>query len=267
MISMMGSSNPSRADYASAPDSLVDQCSLCIVKNLSSICYTNETTGLYELHPGVVLPRELCEKLFQLYCQCVGFSDNKFFNIFSNASVTSLQKVCLRNSKVSDNGLRVLLEHKLVDLELESCLNLTTESFSVLNNHGENLLFLAIGKEVELLPSPTNCIPVIAVPGCSSVVPGIQDSEHFVSPVLNTPKLKRLTIRNLVYEFGLTESIYFNKLFENLHNLTHLDLSGCLKIQYFSFLPNLKNLVFLVLHNVAQVQDGLPSICQMKNLR
>lgn len=252
MISMMDSSNPTRDDDVSGPESLLDQCFVGIVRNLSIICFMNETTDLYELHPGLVLPRELCEKLIQFYCQNVGILDDKFANIFHDTSVTSMKRVCLRNSSVSDKGLKVLLEHKLVELNLERCSNVTARSLNFLNENGENLVCLAVGTDVKLLPYSLNSNPA--------------DGDHHLSkPVLNTPKLKRLTIQN--FTFGQNENTYFDCLFQNLHNLTHLDLSGCLKIQYFSFLPSLKNLIYLVLHNVVHVQDGLLSICKMTNLR
>lgn len=255
MISMMDSSNPPMDDDVSGPESLLDQCFVGIVRDLSTICFMNETTDLYELHPGLVLPRELCEKLIWFYCQNVGILDDKFVNIFHDTSVTSMKRVCLRNSSVSDKGLKVLLEHKLVELNLERCPNVTARSLNVLNKYGENLVCLAVGTDVKLLPNSLDSANTHPADG----------DHHLNKPVLNTPKLKRLTIQNFM--FGQNENTYFDCLFQNLHNLTHLDLSGCLKIQYFSFLPSLKNLIFLVLHNVVQVQDGLPSICKMTNLR
>lgn len=225
------------------PERLLDICFTYIVRHLHTICYVNPSTNCYELYPGLSIPRELCEKFVQFYHEKVGTLDDKFVKIFNDSSVTSLKKVRLRNSSISDDGLEALLKHKLVELDLEKCKNITEKSLTVLNQHGENLLDLTIGNGVKLLP-------------VRNIV-----SDETRCYVVKTPKLKRLAIRNL------REQMYFNMLFLPLPNLTHLDLSGCLEIEDFTFLVLLKNLEYLVLHNVSKVQDGLECIYKLKNLR
>ncbi|XP_046664113.1 protein zer-1 homolog [Homalodisca vitripennis] len=239
-------------DSDTAPESLLNQCFLYIVRNLSTVCYLNRQTNRYELHSGLTLPRELCEKFFQFYFQNVGVVDDKFVNIFSNPNATNLKCVRLRNSKISDEGLEMLLKHKLIELDLEKCRYITDKSLSVLNQYGQNLMYLTIGVGAKLLPDES--------------VNSASD-DLICGPILKTPKLKRLCIRNFMPTGIQKDPMYFNVSFQSLSSLTHLDLSGCIEIENFTFLTLLTNLTYLVLHNVAKVQEGLPSILQLVHLR
>lgn len=258
-MSMICDANRLSLEDDNAPISLLDQCFRFIVQQLCTICFLNTSTDLYELHEGLVLPRELCEKVFHFYNQNAGARgiDDKFVNIFKNTSVTSIKRVRLRNSVITDQGLKVLLQHKLIELDLEKCKSLSTNSLPILNQFGENLLHLTIGTDVNLLPSSLNSPPL--------------DEEFLlfkgqaVYPVIKAPNLRKLAIRS--FKFVRNDQIYFDSLFKFLPQLVHLDLSGSIGIESLSFLEHLKSLVFLVLHNVVKVQDGLYSICELKSLR
>lgn len=258
-MSMIFDTNRLSFEDDNAPISLLDQCFRFIVQQLCTICFLDTSTDLYELHSGLVLPRELCEKVFQFYNQNAGASgiDDKFVNIFKNTSVTSIKRVRLRNSVISDQGLKILLQHKLIELDLEKCKTISARSLATLNEFGENLLHLTIGTDVSLLPSSLKSPPF--------------DQEFLIykgqaiSPVIKAPKLRKLAIRN--FKFVSNDQLYFDSLFKFLPQLVHLDLSGSTGIECLSFLTHLKRLVYLVLHNVVKVQDGLTSICELKSLR
>lgn len=226
-------------------ESLLDICLTYIVRHLDTICYFNISTNSYKLHEGLVLPRELCEKLLKFYQSKSGPLDDRFIKIFGDSSVTGLGRVCLRNSSVTDNGLQAILKHNLEELHLENCKNVTTESLFFLNKYGKNLRYLTIGHDVELL------------------TPDIYNGGHFC--IFKTPKLKSLALRNSL--MSLKNEEYFKRLVSPLQNLTHLDLSGCTEVEGFSFLLLVPNLEFLVLYNSLNVQEGLFFIYHLKKLR
>lgn len=237
---------PSCDSTENAPDSLLNQCFVFVVRHLSTISHINRETHCYELYPGLALPRELCEKLVYFYNQNIGVLDDRFISLFNDTSVTSLKRVRLRNSSVTNEGLEALLKHNLVELDLEKCNNITEKSLSILNDHGENLTSLSVGVGVRLIPS--------------TLYPG-QNSATFGE----APKLRSLVLRNPMP--GVKDPIYFNTQFQALPNLTHLDLSGYIDIEDFSFVKHFNILLSLVLHNVVKVQMGLTEICQLRSLR
>jgi len=237
-------------DSANAPDSLLDQCFVFVVRHLSTISRVNRATHCYELYPGLALPRELCEKLVYFYNQNVGVLDDRFISLFNNTSFTSLKRICLRNSSVTDEGLAALLKHNLIELDLEKCSNITEQSLSTLNEHGDCLTSLSVGAEVQLLPN--------------DLYPA-HTSSSYDEAIIKAPKLKRLVLRNIMP--GVKDQMYFNRLFQALPNLTYLDLSGFVDIEDFSFLKQLTNLVSLILHNVVKVQNGMTAILELKKLR
>ncbi|XP_054275660.1 protein zer-1 homolog [Macrosteles quadrilineatus] len=235
-----------------APDSLLDQCFVYVARHLSIISHVDKETQCFKLNPGLALPRELCEKIIYFYSQNVGVIDDRIISLFSDPSVTSLKRVCLRHSSITDEGLDALLKHNLVELDLEKCFNVTEKSLCALNEHGESLTSLSVGAGVRLLPLINTYPPPLS----SSLINGA---------VIKAPNLRKLVLRN--FSPDVRDPIYFNTLFQNLHHLTHLDLSGYTDIEDFSFLKPLTKVVSLVLHNVVKVQDGLETIYELKSLR
>lgn len=227
------------------PESLLYHCLKFVAKNLEVICYSNPETKGYELINGVALPREICEKLLQIYQQNGYILDDQFVKIFGNPAVTSLKNVRLRNSNISDEGLIILLKHRLVELELNKCSKITVKAFSELNKYGDRLQSLVIGAGVDLLPN--------SIRGFDSI--------------LKTVNLRRLTVRNLKDFESKTGTLYFHGLLSNLPNLTCLDLSGCVDKDNLSCLTSLPNLVSLTLHGVPKIGDAIFNICQLKKLR
>lgn len=247
---------PFLSEKESEPDTLLNQCFKYVAKNLDTICYIDPSTKSFELFHGLALPREICEKLLQVYQHSGGVIDDQFVRIFSTPFVTSLRRVRLRNSTISDDGLATLLKHRLVELDIAQCPNITEKSLVQINHYGDRLVSLVIGPGIFLLPD--------------SLVGVVQDW-HGYNPassyreqgyILKTPNLRRLTIRNLY----IGDKNYFPLLLQSLPQLTHLDLSGCSDLDDLSYLTQLKNLVSLILHNV-KVQDALSSICKLKKLR
>ncbi|XP_063235168.1 protein zer-1 homolog isoform X2 [Bacillus rossius redtenbacheri] len=237
------------------PESLLDLCFKYIIQHLNIVCSVDPFTKDYHLIDGLALPRELCEKLIEVYQKSGKEVTDGFANIFQNPHTTRLKRVRLRNSPITDDGLKVLLRHGLVELDLSNCCNITGASLTHINEHGDSLVSLVFGSSVNILPETV-------------VLEELRDSfsaYHKRGHVLRTPNLQRLAIRNV---FIGGDKAFFQLLVRPLHKLVHLDLSNCLDLgPDLSYLTELKYLTSLVLHNVQRLQESLPSICQLKQLR
>lgn len=76
---------------------------------------------------------------------------NEFICIFHDVHRTPLKYVSIRESKITDDGLSVLLRHNLSSLSLWYCDYITTKSWSTLIEHGSNLKELELGRSVDML--------------------------------------------------------------------------------------------------------------------
>ena len=231
----------------SAPETLLELCLKYVVDNLDTICCIDPYTKDYRLKDGLALPSEIWEKILHVYQQCGNILDDRFVNIFKNPHTTRLQRISLRNSSITDDGLRVLLKQKLIELNIDNCCNITEGSLVHINKSGDCLLSLIVGSSVRLFPYVH-----------------LHSVYHRQGYILRTPNLRRLTVRNLVVH---GEKMYFSLLLHSLHNLTYLDLSGCFDLGDLSYLCELRNLVFLILYNVKRLQDAVGSLCKLVNLR
>lgn len=242
----------------SAPESLLDLCFKYVVSHLDTICTVDPQTKEKRLKEGLTLPSEICEKLLEVYQQSGHSLEDKFVKIFENTETTRLKRVRLRNANITDYGLCILLNHKLTELDLTNCVFITKRSLWHINEYGDSLLSLAIGPSVNILPDTLH-------PDSPETVGESLSSPYFKRGyIIRTPNLRRLAVRNLNTH---VEVLFFRLLVQSLHNLTHLDLSGCYDLDDLSYLCKLKNLSSLVLHNVRRLQETMESICILKKLR
>lgn len=231
----------------SAPETLLELCLKYVVDHLDTICSIDPFTKDYKLKNGLTLPVEICEKILNVYQRGGNILDDRFLNIFQNPQTARLQRVNLRNSSITDDGLCALLNQKLIELVIDNCFNITESSLVHINDSGNSLLSLVIGSSVHLLPKT------------------LQDSAfHGRGYILRTPNLRRLAVRHFIVN---EEKTYFPLLLRPLHNLTYLDLSECFDLGDLSYLCELKSLISLILYNVQWLQGAVGSLCKLVNLR
>jgi len=150
--------------------------------------------------------------------------------------------VSLRNSSITDDGMRLMLQHKLISLSLWYCDKITNASWQPLMEHGGELKNLELGKFVDMLKNrePNEKTPL--------------DFQ------LNLPKLKRLVLNGVALQSSVT--------FSHLRELSYLDLTACLFADFtLDSLVQLPQLQTLILFNVWPLEREIPTICQLKQLQ
>lgn len=180
-------------------------------------------------------------KFQQYYNQDI---DDKFLPIFRDTRKTPLKYVQLRNCSVTDAGMRILLNHNLVSLSMWYCTAVTRATWSVLIEHGRQLKSLELGKQVDLLKYSE---PLEKI----SLEPPFQ---------LDLPNLQKLVLNGVVFRPETR--------FDHLINLKHLDLTACILVEFsLEVLIALPNLQTLILFNVWPLEQEIPTLCRLKQLR
>ncbi|TMW51865.1 hypothetical protein DOY81_003061 [Sarcophaga bullata] len=203
----------------------------------------NEDGKTYHLRDGIVLPNDICDRLIDTYQKHFYRQfDDKFISLFRDTNQTSLKVVHLRNSHLTNYGLKILMQHKLYSLSMWYCENVTVQSHVLLARYGESLrsLELGIGSHMLQYAEPNDKEPV--------------DFQF------NCPHLRRLILNGVVLHYRLQ--------FAHLQDLTHLDLTSCVLANFsLQALATLPKLHTLILFNVWPIVNQLPAICCLKRLR
>ncbi|XP_018366887.1 PREDICTED: protein zer-1 homolog [Trachymyrmex cornetzi] len=250
-------------DQYVGPERLTDLCYKLICENLDIIS-TKGRRGHRILRKGITFPSEICDKIIEYAQRSEATEDDDcFFSIFKNLAATRLKHVKISNCSLTDTSVQTLVSHKLYDLELTDCSNVTEISIEHINANSENLHSLACYGTSMIIPSslsasgsPNNYVQQLQYYGRD-----YQTRRY----VFKTPNLKRLALAYV----GIPSSEY-TLLLAGLTNLTHLDLSNSCNIDTFEFHHLVPNLVSLALYNVKVNTDPksfVKNICQLKNLR
>ncbi|KAL6258863.1 protein zer-1 homolog isoform X2 [Pogonomyrmex barbatus] len=239
-------------DQYVGPERLTDLCYKLICENLDIISVKGKR-GHRILRKGITFPSEICDKIIEYAQRSEATEDDDcFFSIFKNLAATRLKHVRISNCSLTDTSVQTLVSHKLYDLELTDCSNVTELCIEHINANSENLHSLACHGTSMIIPS-------------SLKASGSSVNYYEQGYVFKTPNLKRLALGYV----GIPSSEY-SLLLAGLINLTHLDLSNSCNIDTFEFYHLIPNLVSLALYNVKVNTDAksfVKNICQLKNLR
>ncbi|XP_012530161.1 protein zer-1 homolog [Monomorium pharaonis] len=239
-------------DQYVGPERLTDLCYKLICENLDIISVKGKR-GHRILRKGITFPSEICDKIIEYAQRSEATEDDDcFFSIFKNQTATRLKRVKISNCSLTDSSVQTLVNHKLHELELTDCSNVTSLCIEHINANSENLHSLAFHGASTIIPPNLDG-------SCSSV------NYYERESVFKTPKLKRLALA-----YVLIPSQQYFHLLAGLTNLTHLDLSECCNIDTFAFYSLVPNLISLTLYNVKLNVDPksfVKNICQLKNLR
>ncbi|XP_015608501.1 protein zer-1 homolog isoform X2 [Cephus cinctus] len=217
-----------------SPEPLTDLCFKLICDNLDIISIENEDS-YRELGKGLAFPSEICDKLikFMQRSKTADVSDN-FLSIFKSVRSTRLKRVKIVDATLSDESVLIIAKHKVTELELTDCSNLTRMSLEYINDHSENLKSLTLGGSSDVVPLKLK-----------SVYRPLSINYHRRGYALRAPKLSRLSLWRV--KIPATD---FDLLLGELPNLTHLDLTAAYDIGNLSFYTLVPHLVSLTLYNV-----------------
>ncbi|XP_015513478.1 protein zer-1 homolog isoform X1 [Neodiprion pinetum] len=234
------------------PESLADICFRLICSNLDIISSKDER-GYRILRKGVALPSEICDKIIEFaHRNGTRDIDDYFLSMFKD-SPTRLKRVKIANSSLSDESVLTITKHKLTELELSECKNLTELTIEHINANSDNLISLAFRGGSMIVPSQLKSEDDSAL------------NYNKRGYVLRTPNLKKLALWNVdiaAYKYEL--------LLAGLTNLTHLDLSNASHIGHVYYHNLVPNLVSLSLYNVkinSHPEAFVTNISYLKNLR
>ncbi|XP_017893015.1 protein zer-1 homolog isoform X2 [Ceratina calcarata] len=234
-----------RLDHYVGPRPLSELCLQVICKNLDLISVKDEY-GNRHLLKDVVLPHEICDKLFIEYFEInPAANPNNFFTIFQDTRYTKLKHVKV-GPLIPDSLFRILTSHKLAKLEFTCCPIIRKSYIENINRNAENLYTLIFRKSVGSIP--------------------VTLTEYYERGyVFKVPNLRILTL-----EYARICASKYKILLNGLTNLTHLDLSYSFDVGTFDFYTEVPNLISLVLYNVkitSQAEAFVNNICNLKKLR
>ena len=177
--------------------------------------------------------------------------NSNFINIFKDRQSTRLKRVRLRDIDITDRDLEILLQHKLIELDISYCSNLTSSCIKHITEYGTSLSSLTIGEKVDIFP--TNIFGKLK----------FTEQHYDRGFIFLAPSLRRLTLKSL----NALQPDFYLLLLRHLTSLTHLDLSNCSDLDNFEYTEHLVNLNSLVLYNVSGIENMIPAICKLKTLR
>lgn len=141
------------SDQYVGPERLTDLCFKLICENLDIISVKGKR-GHRKLRKGLTFPSEICDKIIEYAQHSEATEDDDcFFSIFKNLASTRLKHVKIVNCSLTDKSVHTLVSHKLYDLELSDCSNLTGLCIKSINANSENLHSLAFHGTSMVVPS------------------------------------------------------------------------------------------------------------------
>ncbi|XP_022121517.1 protein zer-1 homolog [Pieris rapae] len=220
------------------PGSLFDQCLSVITDNLDAISIPNPTTRSRVLRRNIVLPAQICDKFLEAYQKKYRLNDS-IAHIFRDRESTRLTIVKLEHATITDKGLRYLLAHRPLQVELVHCDCISEAAVGIIAAYNQNLVRLTFG--------PLNF---------TSNSRGVVDN-HIRMNVIKRDLLQ-LTLK---IDNAMTIPVLRLK---PLHNITFLNLSK-LPEMLSSLQMRIETVKFLILHNVPLTPNNIKWILQVSD--
>ena len=121
---------------SNTPESLLKLVTRFCIRN-KEVFTEKLSCGSLKLIDGLYLPLEICESLFEIcHNEHINIDDN-FTNMFADNQNTKLRQLTIRDSTVTDNGMRCLLAHNLKKISITNCVKLTTQTLEFINESSE----------------------------------------------------------------------------------------------------------------------------------
>lgn len=262
-----------------SPDSLLNTAIRFCIKYPRAFCQYNPREDGYELREGLSLPEEICERMLAVCkAELEEVEFGSLIKIFKDTARTRLRHVDLSDSSITDNVVEILSWHKINELNISGCKELTSCSLNSIGKLWNDLLSLNIGSSSHIFfkkeekPARTEeeerCVrQYLSLLYAVEPEPQKKVEPHNVEPQSPTclPMLKKLTIHNVA---RADQNPGFLFLLNNARSLIYLDLSKCelADITMFHVLST-RRLTSLILCDYANVHELIPLISRVTTLR
>ena len=215
-------------------DTVINYC----MSNVSTFCDVDEDGNPIKIREDAYLPSVICDRMVSTLNEQGAANDN-MVRVFCDPAKTQLRRVNLSRSPITDKSIMHLSNHKLVELDVSNCTNLTEDCLR------------------DILMQQN--LQVLNLSGCSHVL------QKYGCPLFDFP-LKKL--RSLNIGFMELSATQLHLLLQHLPKLTALDLSKVVKNGDLTCLDVTKQeLKSLVLHDCVLVAASLDYVCQLPALR
>ncbi|GBN82827.1 Protein zer-1 [Araneus ventricosus] len=257
-------------------DSLLDIAIRFCVKNPRAFCQYNPREAGYELREGLSLPEEICERMLAVCKAELKEGDfESLIKLFKDTNRTRLRRVDLSNSRITDKILEILANHKISELDISGCKQLTQVALDSIAKLWDGLQSLIIGSSSHIFEERTSKASEIQddhlLHHCMGLLYGnVEDnilihSEPQTPTYLQLPLLRKVVIHDVP---KVEQNLCFMSLMKSAQYLTYLDLSKCeLYPNEMNAILMSRHLVSLILCDVSNVRDLFHAICEIKTLR
>nr|BDT62632.1 MAG: zer-1-like protein [Metapenaeus ensis nimavirus] len=238
-----------------SPKSLKHLCIRKLVLNKEIFC--NKNFFYWHLKDGIVLPNIISEMILEALLEEPTSMGDDIINIFRNTERTNLKRVDLRQSTMTNEGLKTVLEHRLSMLAIGGNQYYLSRTLFHINEYGDSLKSLCLEE------------------GLGKMLIGIYKHNHQrcwynEKCPLGTPNLEKLIVRldsNVKFMPHITGTICIRLLILPLKKLTHLDISNAVLGNCHHYTLAQTNLTVLKLHDAYRVTTLIRSIMCIKTLK
>ncbi|XP_041481629.1 protein zer-1 homolog [Lytechinus variegatus] len=208
------------------------------LNDLRTVCVVDTNGKVVSLREDAYLPSVISDRIINSLARRGTLDDSKLQALCDRNRV-QLKKINLSRTALSDESLEKLSSHKLIELDISECENLSKDCLPSL------LKFTSL--------------QLLNLHRCRDAL------EKYGLPLFDFP-LKNLRILNIGYTD--LSGVQLHCLVQELRNLTVLDVSKVVKNGNLSFLDPVRHqLRSLVLHDCVLVKSSLEYVCTLPQLR
>nr|XP_054770268.1 protein zer-1 homolog [Lytechinus pictus] len=208
------------------------------LNDLRTVCVVDTNGKVVSLREDVYLPSVISDRIINTLARRGTLDDSKL-QVLCDRNRVQLKKINLSRTALSDESLEKLSSHKLIELDISECENLSKDCLPSL------LKFTSL--------------QLLNLHRCRDAL------EKYGLPLFDFP-LKNLRSLNIGYTD--LSGVQLHCLVQELRNLTVLDVSRVVKNGDLSFLDPVRHqLRSLVLHDCVLVESSLEYVCTLPQLR
>ncbi|GIY11157.1 protein zer-1 homolog [Caerostris darwini] len=258
------------------PDSLLDHSLKSCIKFPRAFCQYNPREAGFELRDGLSLPEEICEHMLQVLKDELKDGDlESLVKIFKDVTRTRLRRVDFSNCPLTDRVLDIVCHHKIKELNISGCKQLTQSALYSIAQLRDVLFSLNVGSGAHIFSNEPTSKATGAeedhlLHHCMGLLYSNVEDEAAVQieperlAYLELPYLRKLVVHDLA---KADQSSCFMSLLKSAPYLNYLDLTKCDFRNELSNILISRQLGSLILCDVPNIRALIPAICEIKTLR